>query len=212
MHVRCWPAASGGCLHRAVEPTVLTSTPDMKVVHEEIFGPVLAAAPFTDLDEIAAAASDSEFGLGAGIWTRISPRRTRRPRSCAGLRGLDQLLQRVRRGAAIRPIQSSPAGPARSWTTTPRSRPSPRSCKTAAATGPGMAGPSPAVCSGMATSGRQARWPTRAEREHAEQGEQQYRRPAERLTKYVRFADPHEARTAAGYISSAANDNVWAVG
>jgi phenylacetaldehyde dehydrogenase len=54
-----------------VEPTVLTNTrPDMKVVREEIFGPVLVAAPFHDLDEIAAVANDSEFGLGAGIWTQ----------------------------------------------------------------------------------------------------------------------------------------------
>jgi phenylacetaldehyde dehydrogenase len=54
-----------------IEPTVLTNTrPDMKVVREEIFGPVLVAAPFTDLDEIAAVANDSEYGLGAGIWTQ----------------------------------------------------------------------------------------------------------------------------------------------
>jgi phenylacetaldehyde dehydrogenase len=50
---------------------VLTNTrPDMSVVREEIFGPVVVAAPFNNLDEIAAVANDSTYGLGAGIWTR----------------------------------------------------------------------------------------------------------------------------------------------
>ena len=52
------------------QPTVVANTrPDMRVVKEEIFGPVVVAAPFQSLDEIAAAANDSPFGLGAGIWT-----------------------------------------------------------------------------------------------------------------------------------------------
>jgi phenylacetaldehyde dehydrogenase len=54
-----------------VEPTVLTNTrPDMKVVREEIFGPVVVAEKFNSLDEIAAQANDTPYGLGAGIWTR----------------------------------------------------------------------------------------------------------------------------------------------
>jgi phenylacetaldehyde dehydrogenase len=54
-----------------VEPTVITNTrPDMQIVREEIFGPVVVAAPFSNLDEIAAEANNSSYGLGAGIWTR----------------------------------------------------------------------------------------------------------------------------------------------
>jgi phenylacetaldehyde dehydrogenase len=54
-----------------VEPTVITNTrPDMKIVREEIFGPVVVAAPFRSLDEIAGEANNSPYGLGAGIWTR----------------------------------------------------------------------------------------------------------------------------------------------
>ncbi|HTR25516.1 MAG TPA: aldehyde dehydrogenase family protein [Terriglobales bacterium] len=54
-----------------VEPTVLTNTKDnMKVVQEEIFGPVVAAIPFDDADELIARANDSIYGLAAGIWTK----------------------------------------------------------------------------------------------------------------------------------------------
>jgi len=54
-----------------VEPTVLVDTKDyMKVVQEEIFGPVVAAIPFDNPEELLPRANDSVYGLAAGIWTR----------------------------------------------------------------------------------------------------------------------------------------------
>jgi phenylacetaldehyde dehydrogenase len=54
-----------------VEPTVLVNTTDyMKVVQEEIFGPVVAAIPFDNPEELVGRANDSIYGLAAGIWTQ----------------------------------------------------------------------------------------------------------------------------------------------
>jgi phenylacetaldehyde dehydrogenase len=53
-----------------VEPTVLVDVkPTMKVVREEIFGPVVTAIPFSDPDEVAAFANDTIYGLASAVWT-----------------------------------------------------------------------------------------------------------------------------------------------
>jgi phenylacetaldehyde dehydrogenase len=54
-----------------VEPTVLVNTkPTMKVVREEIFGPVVTAMPFEDPSDLITQANDTMYGLAAGIWTK----------------------------------------------------------------------------------------------------------------------------------------------
>jgi phenylacetaldehyde dehydrogenase len=54
-----------------VAPTVMVDTkPQMKVIREEIFGPVVAAIPFSREDEVLPAANDTIYGLAGAVWTR----------------------------------------------------------------------------------------------------------------------------------------------
>jgi phenylacetaldehyde dehydrogenase len=54
-----------------VQPTVLVNTNEkMKVVQEEIFGPVVTAIPFKDPEELVNQANNSVYGLAAGVWTK----------------------------------------------------------------------------------------------------------------------------------------------
>ena len=54
-----------------VKPTVLVNTNEkMKVVQEEIFGPVVTAIPFRDPEGVMPKANDTIYGLAAGVWSR----------------------------------------------------------------------------------------------------------------------------------------------
>lgn len=54
-----------------IEPTIFAgAAPDARIVKEEIFGPVVVANRFKDVDEVVALANDSRYGLSSGIWTQ----------------------------------------------------------------------------------------------------------------------------------------------
>jgi aldehyde dehydrogenase (NAD+) len=54
-----------------VPPTIFADVKDeMRIAREEIFGPVLSAIPFTDVEEVIRRGNATNFGLGSGVWTR----------------------------------------------------------------------------------------------------------------------------------------------
>lgn len=70
-----------------VPPTIFADVrEDMQIAREEIFGPVISAIPFDDLDDVARSANNTPFGLGSGVWTR-------------DLRNAHKLARRIRAGS-----------------------------------------------------------------------------------------------------------------
>ncbi|KAA1025543.1 aldehyde dehydrogenase family protein [Pseudonocardia sp. EV170527-09] len=53
-----------------IKPTVFEGNNQMRIFQEEIFGPVVSVARFTDYDDAMKIANDTLYGLGAGVWSR----------------------------------------------------------------------------------------------------------------------------------------------
>jgi aldehyde dehydrogenase (NAD+) len=60
------PGLAAGCY---VQPTVVRAEPGARVCQEEVFGPFVTVTTFTSDDEALQIANDTDYGLGAGLWT-----------------------------------------------------------------------------------------------------------------------------------------------
>lgn len=61
------PDLAAGCY---LAPTIVSATPGHRIATEEVFGPVVVVHTFTDEEEALRIANSTEYGLGAGLWTR----------------------------------------------------------------------------------------------------------------------------------------------
>ena len=84
-----------------VKPTVLKGHNKMRVFQEEIFGPVLAVTTFTDEADALRIANDTQYGLGAGVWSRNGNRAYRVGRGIKAGRVWTNCYHRYPAGAAF---------------------------------------------------------------------------------------------------------------
>ncbi len=95
-----------------VKPTVLVDTNEnMKVVREEIFGPVVSAIPFTDYDDVPQASQRHGVRTGGGHLDERCREGASPGVANARRHGVDQLLQRIRRRVALWRVQAIGLGP-----------------------------------------------------------------------------------------------------
>ena len=119
------PALAGGCY---VLPTVVRADPAARVCREEVFGPFVTVTTFAGDDEAVAVANSTDYGLGAGLWTRDLSRAHRAGPGVPGRDGVGQLLQASRARARRSAASASPATAGR-WASRPcAATPTPSRC------------------------------------------------------------------------------------
>ena len=89
-----------------VQPTIFAGNNKMRIFQEEIFGPVVSVASFSDYDDAISIANDTLYGLGAGVWSRDGNTAYRAGRDIQAGPGVGQLLPRLSRARRVRWIQA----------------------------------------------------------------------------------------------------------